>query len=127
LVNTLCDRALRFCYEANKTTVDLDCVRRAADDIGLGSEVFLWLMNLKKKAKQAELQDSSLPDTSPAPASNQFEPIEKEQKRVDRKKAINEWFDKTIWMLADSPLLLLFISTLLFAVSLWFYKVYTGG
>lgn len=127
LVNTLCDRALRFCYEANKTTVDLDCVRRAADDIGLGSEVFLWLMNLKKKAKQAELQDSHLPDTPRVLAPNQFEPIEKVAKRVDRKKSKNEWLDQTIWMLADSPLLLLFISTLLFAVSLWFYKVYTGG
>jgi len=138
LVNTLCDRALRVGYEADKPLVDLGSVRRAADDVGLGSEVFLWLMNREKaKAKKAELQASTLGGSPKTVAS---QPSRQESTLIDRNRptqiqldipqnSVFEFMDdvmnKTIGRFSDSPIVQLFISIVLFAASLWFYVVNT--
>ena len=138
LVNTLCERALRISYEANKTFVDLESVRQAADDIGLGKEVFWWLRNRGlEQAKKAELQASSL-DFNPITAASdprKSEPAPVGIKRSARIKQntsqrsiftmMDELLDKTIGRLSGSPIVQLFISILLFVASLWFYIVYT--
>jgi general secretion pathway protein A len=138
LVNLLCDRALRVGYEAGKTTVDLGHVRRAADDVGLGSEVFLWLTNReKKKAKDAELQASAIEDN---PGLAVSDPKRMDVVAVDKNRPagthqdISQWsvfsimnglFDKTVGRLSDSPIVQLIASILLFVASIWFYIVHT--
>jgi len=138
LVNTLCDRALRFSYEANKTVVDLGSVRQAADDIGLGREIFWWLRNREKEMeKKAELQASSL-EYKLSPAAS--DPKRRESAPVDRNRSartyldISQWsvftlmdelLEKTIGRFSGSPKAQLFVSILLFAASLWFYMVNT--
>jgi general secretion pathway protein A len=132
LVNTLCDRALRVSYESKKTVVDLDSVRRAADDIGLGSKVFLWLTNREKiKAWQAELQAPAF-GVNPNPAASS--PGKRDPAPVDRNRPLgthqdisqrsvftimNKLFNETI----GGALLQLLFSILMFAASLWFFIV----
>ena len=139
LVNTFCDRALRVSYESNKTIVDLSSVRRAADDIGLGTEVFLWLTNRDKiTAKNAELEASSI-ESNPIPAASG--PKRREPASVDKNRSVgthrdisqwsvftimNELFDKTIGRFSDYPIVQLLVSILLFAASLYFFIVNTG-
>jgi general secretion pathway protein A len=139
LVNTFCDRALRVSYESNKTIVDLGSVRRAADDIGLGSEVFLWLTHRDKiTAKNAELEASSI-EYNPSPAVS--DPKRREPAPVDKNLSvgahrdisqwwvftiINELFDKTIGRFSDYPIVQLIASILLFAASFYFFIVNTG-
>jgi general secretion pathway protein A len=117
LVNTFCDRALRVSYESNKTIVDLDSVRRAADEIGLGSEVFLWLTNRRgeKMAQNAALQASSLEDNPNSAASD---PRRRETTPVDKIRSARTHQDNSSWTF---PILLLCGSILLFAASIWFY------
>jgi len=117
LVNTFCDRALRVSYESNKTLVDLDSVRRAADEIGLGSEVFLWLMNRRgeKMAQNAVLQASSLKDNANSAASDPRR--RRETTPVDKTRSTRTHQDNSSWTF---PILLLCGSILLFAASLWF-------
>lgn len=134
LVNTFCDRALRVSYEANKTIVDLGSVRQAADVIGLGSEVFLWLMNRdKEKAMKAELQASSIEDNpspaAPDPKRSEPAPVDK-NRSVGTHRDISRWsvftfmnklFDMTIGRISDSPIVQLIASILLFAASFSFF------
>jgi len=119
LVNTFCDRALRVSYEANKTVVDLDSVRRAADEIGLGSEVYLWLTNRReeKTEQNAAQQAPSLRYKSSLAASD---PRRRETKRADKTARVHQ--GNSSWTF---PILLLCGSILLFAASLWFYIVHT--
>jgi general secretion pathway protein A len=140
LVNTFCDRALHVSYESNKTIVDLVSVRRAADDIGLGTEVFLWLTNRDKiTAKNAELEASSIEGNSILAASS--DPKRREPVFVDKNRSVgthrdisqwsvftimNELFDKTIGRFSDYPIVQLFVSILLLAASLYFFIISTG-
>ncbi len=139
LVNTFCDRALRVSYESNKTIVDLASVRQAADDIGLGTEVFLWLTNRDKKtAKNAKLEASSF-ENNPRPAASNPKktepaPVDQNQSRGTHRN-ISQWsvstimnglFDKTIGRLSDSPIVQLIVSILLFAASFYFFIMNTG-
>ncbi len=116
LVNTFCDRALRVSYDSNKTIVDLDSVRRAADEIGLGSEVFLWLMNRQgeRSAQNTVLQASFLKDNANATASD---PRRRETAPVDKIGPTRAHKDNSSWTF---PILLLCGSILLYAASLWF-------
>lgn len=117
LVNTFCDRALRVSYESNKTIVDLDSVRRTADEIGLGSEVFLWLTNRRREeiAQNVALQASSLEDNPNSAASD---PRRRETTPVDKIRSARTHQDNSSWTF---PILMLCGSILLFAASLWFY------
>jgi len=117
LVNTFCDRALRVSYESNKTIVDLDSVRRAADEIGLGSEVFLWLTNRRREeiAQNVALHASSIEDNSNSATSD---PRRRETTPVDKIRSARTHQDNSSWTF---PILLLCGSILLFAASLWFY------
>ena len=122
LVNTLCDRALRVSYESNKTIVDLDSVKRAADEIGLGSEVSWWLFHRRgeKMAQNAALQASSLEDNFESAASD---PERRETTHVNKiHSAPRAPQDNSSWMF---PMLLLCVSILLFAASIWFYMIHT--
>jgi len=140
LVNTLCNRSLHVSYEAKKTVVDLDSVRRAADDIGLGSKVFLWLRDRERiKALQAELQapsqgvDAIMPTASgtitrmPAPVGRNRPVVSSYQDDSQWTvfTVMNKLFDKVIGRFSDYPILQLLISILIFVASLWFYMVNT--
>ncbi|MEC4746951.1 AAA family ATPase [Methylomicrobium sp. Wu6] len=117
LINTFCDRALRISYESQKTLVDLDSVRQAADEIGLGSEVFLRLLTHRKDetAQSTEQQDASLKDNANSAASN---PRRIETTPVDKIRPVRKHQDESSWTLT---ILLLCGSILLLAASLWFY------
>jgi type II secretory pathway predicted ATPase ExeA len=130
LVNTLCDRALRVSYEANKTFVDLVSVEQAADDIGLGKEVFWWLRNRDlEMAKKADLQNlpfdyQSNPDAlNPRRGNSANRSVRKHQYKSGG--VVNELLDKITRRFSGSPIMQLFISMVLFAASLWFYFVNT--
>ncbi len=139
LVNTFCDRALRVSYEADQTIVDLASVRRAADDIGLGTEVFLWLTHRDRMAaKTARLEASFLEGkprpTTPGPRRGQPSPAGTNQP-VDAHRGSAQWsvftltdelFDRTIGRFSGYPLVQLITSILLFAASLYFLMVRTG-
>ena len=139
LVNTLCDRALRVSYEANKTIVDLDSVRLAADEIGLGSEVSWWLFHRRgeKMAQKAALQATSLEDNFDSASSDpRREPASPERNPSSARShqdishrslftIMNELQDKTIGKFSNSPIAQLIVSILLFAASIWFYMVNT--
>jgi general secretion pathway protein A len=134
LVNTFCDRALHVSFESNKTIVDLSSVRRAADAIGLGTEVFLCLKNLDRKtAKIAEQETSSIKD-NPSPATSN--PNKGEPAPFDKNRSVNthrdisqshvftsmdELFDITVGKLSKNPIMQLFISILLCSVSVYFF------
>lgn len=135
LVNTLCDRALRVSYESAKTIVDLGSVRRAADDMGLGSEVFLWLTHRDRNLlHQADRETSSL-DRKPGPPwpvpKRTAEPAPADQNRPVATGAdmpqwsvssiMNKLFDNTIGRLSDFPIVQLIASILLFAASFYFF------
>jgi type II secretory pathway predicted ATPase ExeA len=139
LVNSFCDRALHVSYEANKTIVDLDSVRRAADDIGLGTEVFLWLTNREKKAaKIAEMEASPVEDKhSPAtfvPKTAESARTYSKKRSVDKQRNISPWsvfalvdklFDKTLGRFSDYPIAQLTVSVLLCAASVYFFIINT--
>jgi len=116
LINTFCDRALRVSYESNKSIVDMDSVRRAADEIGLGSEVFLWLTNRRpeKTAQNDALQASSLKHNSNPAASGPS----RETTPVNKIRSARTHQDNSSWTF---PILLLCGSILLFVASVWFY------
>jgi type II secretory pathway predicted ATPase ExeA len=125
LVNTFCDRALRVSYESNKTIVDLDSVRRAADEIGLGSEVFLWLLNQREEKTE---ENAPLPVS---PLTEHVRPVAPEPRRIEAMPS-NSFYTAPLaqknstwassWTL---PILLLCASILLLMASLWFYSVNT--
>jgi type II secretory pathway predicted ATPase ExeA len=121
LVNTFCDRALRVSYESGDTVVDVDSVRRAADEIGLGSEVFLWVANhrTEETAQNAVPQTSVLKDNSTSAA---FNPIKREEKPVNRGRAGRTLQENPSW---TYPILLLCGSILLFGSSIWFLFSFT--
>jgi general secretion pathway protein A len=135
LVNTFCDRALRVSYEADKTIVDLSSVRRAADDIGLGTEVFLWLTNREKKtAKIAGLEASPIEaPPSPARPAPKVEPapagiIRPEATHRDISPwpvfmIVNKLFDMTIGRFSNYPIAQLIVSILLCATSVYFFII----
>lgn len=120
LVNTFCDRALRVSYDANKTIVDLDSVRRAADEIGLGSEVFLWLMNhqREKTTQNVVLPASPLKDNAkPAAPSAAYNPGKRGTMPTDKYRSAQVHQGNSSWAL---PILLLCGSIILYLASLWF-------
>jgi type II secretory pathway predicted ATPase ExeA len=130
LVNTFCDRALRVSYETGNPLVDVDSVRQAADEIGLGSEVFLWLTNHRTEetaphaAPQAPVlkgqSRSAAPDPIKLPVSN---PIHRETMSVNRGRAAARIPQETpSWTF---PILLLCGSILLFGSSVWFLLSFT--
>jgi type II secretory pathway predicted ATPase ExeA len=116
LVNTFCDRAMRVSFESGKTRVDADSVRQAADEIGLGSEVFLWLANRRREeTKQQEKgYGSAVKERSQPPAPSlprgAVQP-------AGRGRPLRSAQDNPSWMF---PILLLCGSLLLFGSSLWF-------
>ncbi|WP_245598767.1 ExeA family protein [Methylomicrobium lacus] len=117
LINTFCDRALRISYEANKTIVDLDSVRQAADEIGLGGEVFLRLVNRRGEETQQKVapQASYLKENT--------ETIESDTRRMEsppvgKVQSAPTHQDKSSWLFT---ILLLLGSLLLLAASLLFY------
>ncbi|MGR9087545.1 MAG: ExeA family protein, partial [Gammaproteobacteria bacterium] len=132
LINTLCDRSLRVSYEANKANVDLDSVRKAADDIGLGSEVFLWLMKKEEAIeKNAVNEPDALEEVEASPveevAAKRPRPASSRQ-NFARKPAfasINDFLDAIVDTFASYPYLQLFASMLLFAASVLFYIIHT--
>jgi hypothetical protein len=137
LVNTLCDRALRVSYESNKTFVDLESVRQAADDLGQGNEIFWWEWNRQQEMKiKAELEASSSrynhspaasdPRNEPAPVDRN-PPAYKDEDISQRSvfAIMNELLDKAIGRFSDSPIAQLFVSILLFVASIWFFMVNT--
>jgi type II secretory pathway predicted ATPase ExeA len=121
LVNTFCDRALRVSYESGKTRVDVDSVRQAADEIGLGSEVFLWFTNrhTEETMQNAASQAAFLKANSNAGAPD---PIRRETTPVNRSRTARKPQDNPSWMF---PILLLCGSILLFGSSLWFLFSFT--
>lgn len=58
LVNLVCDRALTAAFEKEKKTVDVDDVYVAAEEMGLGKEVFHYQIDSKQKKKKR----SSVPE-----------------------------------------------------------------
>jgi len=141
LVNAFCDRALRVSYEANKTIVDLVSVRRAADDIGLGTEVFLWLTNRDKKAAKIAESEASSIKAPPSPAMSSAPKRTESARPVDKKRPVdaqrdvshwsvftivNELFDKTLGRFSDHPIVQLIASILLCAASVYFFIINTG-
>lgn len=139
LINTLCDRSLRVSYESNKTIVDLDSVRKAADDIGLGSEVFLWLMKREERqemnstpeeiALEEETDVQVEPDliAEKTTSAARFRPTSKDFSQQPAFRTVNELLDAVIATFSANPLLQLFASTLLFAASVLFYIMRTKG
>ena len=137
LVNTLCDRALRVSYESNKTFVDLESVKQAADALGLGSEIFWWQWNREQEMKiKAELEASSSGfNPSPAASEPRSEPapvdrnppayIHEDISQRSVLTIMNELLDKVIGSFSDSPIVQLFVSILLFVASIWFFMVNT--
>ncbi len=141
LVNAFCDRALRVSYEANKIIVDLVSVRRAADDIGLGTEVFLWLTNRDKKAAKIAESEASSIKAPPSPAMSSAPKRTESARPVDKKRPVdaqrdvshwsvftivNELFDKTLGRFSDYPIVQLIASILLCAASVYFFIINTG-
>ncbi|WP_228779164.1 ExeA family protein [Methylobacter sp. BlB1] len=123
LVNTFCDRALRVSYEANKTLVDLESVRRAADEIGLGSEVYLSLPSRQREkpaqnaAPQASPLKNNFSQAAPTPRRSPTRPADKIQS-ARAHQGNSSW---------TFPILLLCGSILLFAASLWFFLSYRAN
>jgi general secretion pathway protein A len=140
LVNSFCDRALRVSYEAHKTIVDLSSVRRAADDIGLGTEVFLWLTNRDKKtAKVAEpeapfTEAGRNPATSVPKRTEPAAPVDKNRPEDAHRDTspwsvftiFNKLFDKTLGRFSDYPIVQLIVSILLCVASFYFFIINTG-
>jgi len=140
LVNSFCNRALHVSYEANKTIVDLDSVRRAADDIGLGTEVFLWLTSREKKAARiAEMEVSPVEGkhspAAPVPKTAASVRADSKNRTVEKEQGTSSWsvfaivdklFDKTIgsWF-SDYPIAQLTVSVLLCAASVYFFIINT--
>jgi len=118
LINTFCDRALRISYEANKTIVDLDSVRQAADEIGLGGEVFLRLVNRRGEETQQNVapQASPLKDNVDTFASDTRR---METPPVDDIPSAPAHKDNSSWLFT---ILLLLGSLLFLAASLLFYS-----
>jgi type II secretory pathway predicted ATPase ExeA len=118
LVNTFCDRALRVSFEAGRTRVDVDSVRQAADEIGLGSEVFLWLTNHRCE-ETAQKQEARSPAAKEASAFKPAAPLPPRgaAQPAGRGLPIRTAQDNPSWMF---PILLLAASLLLFGSSLWF-------
>jgi type II secretory pathway predicted ATPase ExeA len=132
LINSLCDRTLRVGFEAGNQIVDLNNVRRAADDMGLGGEVFLWLTNReKKKAKAAESQfsddDGNHDYAGSGTKDSDFFTSSTRNSAENQSllNLLNLLFDKTIGKCSNSPAIQLVISVALFAASIWFYVIRT--
>jgi type II secretory pathway predicted ATPase ExeA len=123
LVNTFCDRALRVSFEAGKTRVDVDSVRQAADEIGLGSEVFLWLTNYRREAavQPQEAQGMAVKEVAAAKPAAPVPPRGAAQP-AGRGQPLSAAQDNSSWMF---PILLLCASLLLFGSSLWFLFNFT--
>ncbi len=135
LVNTLCDRALRVSYESAKTIVDLGSVRRAADDMGLGSEVFLWLTHRDRNLPHQVEREASPFERKPSPPwpvtkrTAEPAPVDKNSPLATRpdmpqsglSTIMNKLFDNTIGRLSDFPIVQLIASVLLFAASFYFF------
>lgn len=124
LVNTFCDRALRISYESGNPLVDVESVRQAADEIGLGSEVFLWLTNrraerVEETVQKAAPQPSSLRENAISAVSD---PIRRETRSVNRGRPARTPQENPSWTF---PILLLCGSILLFGSSLWFLFSFT--
>jgi type II secretory pathway predicted ATPase ExeA len=112
LVNTFCDRALRLAFESGKTLVDLESARRAADEIGLGSEVFLWLMQ-RESEKRIQNALQAAKNEPPSKASD----LKRDTASIYEFAPPYRPEDNSSLLF---PLLLLCGSILLFAASLWF-------
>jgi len=117
MVNSLCDSALRIASEKGKTAVDAHDVYEAAKGIGIGREVFHYIVSLKNREKAATgepapaaapeqkppVQPESAPQTDIGPRAIQWPPVEEPRKGI------------------ALPLVFLFLSAAAPALSIFYY------
>jgi general secretion pathway protein A len=122
MVNSLCDASLRIAYEHGKSAADAHDVYEAAKGMGIGREVFHYIVSLKSSERRqpadsrAETEPaperretasasapSPAPEAAPSITTLQWPPLEPPRKGL------------------TVPLVLLFLSVLALALSLFYY------
>jgi len=116
LINLLCDKSLNVAFERGKTTVDVNDVYEAAEGTGLQKEVFHYMIALKQKDKDKQVQPAGKSDSIKEPE----EPRKKPAPSVIRKS-------KTAKKSLKIPMLFLFLSILAVIASMDFYCGKSGS
>ncbi|RJQ50290.1 MAG: secretion system protein E [Nitrospiraceae bacterium] len=144
VVNSLCDRSLHAAFERNKTTVDTEDVYKAAKDMGIGQEVFHYIVKLKNAGRKQQEPPAvqkvplkepvvSGQDTDPSfsGASNYAGSVN-EKKPVSKKPSLK--IPGNIFTVPEKdvkdlriPALLLLLSIVLFISSIFYYCHRSGS
>ncbi len=95
IINSLCDRSLNVAFERGKAIVDAHDVYEAAQGLGLGKEIFHYILELKSREKKVQPSLESETESPPEPKEEIPIPIpvlSKEEKRdkAEPKNELNE-------------------------------------
>jgi general secretion pathway protein A len=128
-INTLCDQTFIVAYERNKAKIDAHDVYEATKIIGLKTDVFHYIVELKAKERKEQMQSADRSDSVDETERLSSEPDGKSEKTVTRYKRIEResprstrpFMWETEWKVIKVPLLFLVISIVLLVFSIFFY------
>jgi len=128
-INTLCDQTFIVAFERNKTKIDAHDVYEATKIIGLKTDVFHYIVELKAKERKEQTQSADRSDSVDETERLSSEPDRKPEKTVTRYKRIEResprstrpFMWETEWEVIKAPLFFLVISIALLVFSIFFY------
>jgi general secretion pathway protein A len=142
LINSLCDKSLNEAFERGKTAVDVYDVYEAAQGLGLGKDIFHYIVALKNKERKQQAESDVENVTSKVREVPEKEPVhlfsnksyETNRKiQVDtaqpaRKNYRTRYLESEIAQrILKKPVLLFFISVAVLILSVFFYCERSGS
>lgn len=142
LINSLCDRSLTVAFEKEKTIVDVYDVYEAAQGLGLGKDIFHYIVSLKNKERKqqgvSEVENvpgkvQEAPEKEPVHSfSNKFnktyKKIQEDTDQPARKSFRTSFLESGIAQrILKRPVRFLLIAAALLILSIFFYCERSGS
>jgi len=128
-INTLCDQTFVVAHERNKARIDAHDVYEATKRIGLKTDVFHYIVELKTKERKKQIQSADRSHSVDEAETLSRGPDGKPEKTVTKHKRIEReiprstqpFIMETEWKGIKVPLLFLVISIMVLVFSIFFY------
>ncbi len=116
VINSLCDRSLNVAFEREKTVVDVNDVYEATKGLGIGKEVFHYIVTLKNREREKQVPSAKENDSVK----------ESETLEEDRVHSFSMESDGTDQKGLKKPILVFLFSIITLIASIFFYYQRSG-
>lgn len=126
IINSICDRSLHAAFERGKQLIDVDDVYEAAQEMGLGKEVFFYKLELKKaetEKEPPEAKDEGASEKPEASVKKAGIPAQPAREKPGTGFSMPEENPRGL----KGPLLLLLLSIISLILSIAFYFQRSGS